>query len=119
EALPQAQQFYEMAGYSFAGPLDGLDLPEVRSTRSLENGTSVLVVQGTVANTSQENKRIPMLRAELLDEAGSVISDWTFSPDISVVAANSEAPFEEVVIDPDPRAENVVVSFVGAETTGQ
>ncbi|MBV6632022.1 MAG: zinc-ribbon domain-containing protein [Alphaproteobacteria bacterium] len=119
DSLPQAQPYYEMLGYSFSGPLDGLDLPEVKSTRELQNGSSVLIVEGKVSNTSAENKRVPELQAELLDASGVTISTWKFTTDVSVVAANGEIPFQETVVDPDPRAENVAVSFVGAEESSQ
>ncbi|MAJ63489.1 MAG: hypothetical protein CL558_09405 [Alphaproteobacteria bacterium] len=112
EALPQSQVVYEALGYNFAGPLEGLELPEVTSTRSLENGSTVLVVEGKVANTSDQNKRLPTLRAELLDADDQVISNWTFTLDLGVVAAGAEVPFTEVLIDPDPRAVRVEVSLV-------
>jgi len=118
EALPQAQPIYEAAGYRFPTPLDGLDLPEVKSSRSLENGTPVLIVEGKVTNSSQESKKLPEMKAELLDKDGRPVGEWFFKIDLGVVAPGGEAPFREVYLDPDPSAVNVSVSFVGGESTG-
>jgi len=111
-ALPQSQVVYKLLGYSFEGPLDGLSLPEVVSTRSLENGSSVLVVEGRVANSSEQNKRLPTLKATLMDAEGVFLYETTFKPDIGVVAAGAEVPFRQVFINPDPRASEVEVSLV-------
>ncbi len=116
ETIPQTQPLYETLGYSFSGPLDGLDLADVRSDRSLENGSSVLVVEGKVTNSSDENKRLPELRAQLLDDRQNLITEWRFSIDLGVVAAGGEAPFREVVIDPDPTAVDIQISFVTDES---
>lgn len=115
ETIPQTQPIYEMLGYSFSGPLDGLNLADIRSDRSLENGSSVLVVEGKVTNSSDQNKRLPTLRAQLLDDRQNLITEWQFSIDLGVVAAGGEAPFREVVIDPDPTAVDIQISFVTDE----
>ena len=65
EMIPQTEPIYETLGYSFSGPLDGLDLADIRSDRSLENGSSVLVVEGKVTNSSDQNKRVPELRESI------------------------------------------------------
>ena len=75
----------------------------------------MLVVEGKITNASDENKRIPELRAELLDANQNTITEWTFTLDIGFVVAGNETAFREVIIDPDPTAVDIQLSFVTAD----
>lgn len=116
-ALPEAKPYYEMLGYHFETELDGLEVIDVTSSRSIQGGDTVLVIEGKVRSSASVAKKIPRLRASLLDRQQSVLQEWEFSVDMGVLAPNSTAPFREQAINPDPNATDVRVELVGAKPT--
>lgn len=113
KTFPQARGFYEMIGYVFEQPLDGLEISDVISTKALEGGSRVLVVQGKVANRAFKPKKVPPLRAALLDQKGLRIIEWTINVEQQMLDPKQETSFREVLIDPDKDATRVVVAFEG------
>ena len=60
----------------------------------LNNDTSVVTIYGKISNISDVNKKIPRLRASLLDSKNNILSSWFFYAEKEVLLPKDTAKFE-------------------------
>lgn len=75
------------------------------------NNVSHLVIAGYVENITDEAQTIPELKVTLLDSNRNVVRDWVFSPKITTVGPNEQAPFETSLPSPPPEARDISITF--------
>lgn len=77
----------------------------------------LLIVEGTVTNKGATTRTVPVLKAELLDKAGSPLTSWTFRPEDALVQPGGSTPFRTQILEPPPGTARVNVNFVPASTS--
>jgi len=88
----------------------------IQSTRepdrtTLESGNELLTVYGRVMNTSQENRRVPPIKAELVDAQGRVVYSWAISPPVSELGPGGSTNFNSAVMDVPRGAQRLRLNF--------
>lgn len=114
--VPETARLYRMAGIPLTVG-QGLEFRQVTRDRRLVDGDHVLVIEGQVVNHTDETRRLPLLRAALLDGQGQVLTEWTFEAASSTVGPGGAARFVTEARDPPREAKNLNLTFV-ARTGG-
>jgi len=112
--VPAAAALYQMAGLGEAPAGATLELRDVRTVRRVVGGKPVVVVEGLVANVSDQPQTVPMLRASLTDAKGTEVENWTFSASASSLPPGGTTGFETTTESP-PREGSILIDFVAAE----
>jgi predicted Zn finger-like uncharacterized protein len=110
--VPEAAQLYRMAGIEVGGAAAGLELRDVTRSRRLVDGSSRLVVEGTVANVSEQARSLPMLKITLYDAAGDALTSWRFAADATRLAPGDTVRFSTSRDDPPDTAREFALTFV-------
>lgn len=111
--LPQAADLYALAGIPVAAAGPALRLSEVALESTRVEGDTVITVRGVVTNISDRKQAVPMLRAQLTDQAGSVLTEWSFEPPRGELDAGASASFETQTRNPPEGAQNLSITFAG------
>ena len=114
EAAPGAVRLYALLGLTVSEVGKGLELRDVKSVRRLVDGESVIIIEGLVANVSEEDRQVPLMRASLLDSDGEELDQWTFSAQAEALPPGGTTAFETSMQNP-PRAGNLSIDFVEPE----
>ncbi len=113
QAFPQTLPAY--AALDLIGPpsSQNLKLEDVAFEVLDENGDKVLIVSGRVVNAGPDLSLLPMLRAELLDQAGQVTTFWTFVATAEVLAPGGDTGFRDIYPDPPVTGDetDILVTF--------
>ncbi|MEM7119792.1 MAG: DUF3426 domain-containing protein [Pseudomonadota bacterium] len=113
QAFPQTLPAY--AALDLVGPPSShnLKLEDVAFEVIDENGDKVLIVSGRVVNAGPDLSLLPMLRAELLDQAGQVTTFWTFVATAEVLAPGGDTGFRDIYPDPPVTGDetDILVTF--------
>ncbi len=112
---PPAALFYQTIGVPVDPPGVGLELQNISSKPSLENGVMVLLIDGQILNSSDRPRPVPNLRAELRSAGGKPLQTWTSAPSSTQILPGEIATFHFADRDPGSVVE-VHVTFEGAPT---
>ena len=112
--FPQLADVYALIGVPVAasGPL--LKLSDVQLESDQVDGEIVITVRGVVTNISDRKQTLPMLRAQLVDSAGEVLTEWTFAPPQGELDASGSVSFLTDTRNPPEGAQNLNITFVGS-----
>ena len=110
-----AGQLYSLIGFPVANPYDGLEIGAPALVQEREDGSTVLVVSGEIANTSTEVREVPRLRVALLNVRGNEITDWSFTATATQLAPGDATSFTTRYRDPPANARRVEVTFAAPE----
>jgi predicted Zn finger-like uncharacterized protein len=113
--VPEAAQLYRMAGVEVGGAASGLELRDVSRSRRLVDGSSRLVIEGTVANVGGRPRDLPMLEITLYDAAGDRLTSWRFAADAARLGPGDTAGFTTSRDDPPDTAREFALTFVEPE----
>ncbi len=111
-ALPEAARFYDLFGIGAEAPGQGLALQEVTSVRRTFDGQRRLIIEGVVANVSQNARPVPTLRASLHDAAGQELAAWYFSTDVKSLSPGERTTFSTLAQSPPDGATELTINFV-------
>lgn len=93
--VPAAGDLYRRIGLAVeAPPGEGLELREIKSARRLIDGQRVVVIEGLVANVSDQPRNVPRLRASVTDNSGAQVDEWVFSAKASNLPPGGVTEFE-------------------------
>ena len=106
---------FEMVGLPVVRVGEGLDIRIVSNTQEVENSRRILVIVGEVVNISEQVRRVPKLRASLLDVREREIFSWVFAASKSELEPGQQAEFETRVPEPPANARNLSVNFFEAK----
>ncbi|MDE0203385.1 MAG: zinc-ribbon domain-containing protein [Rhodospirillaceae bacterium] len=110
---PGTVSIYDAVGLPIQAPqAQGLRIVDVQSERVKEGDRIILLVRGAVENTTEKGRRLPPLRAVLVDEAGSALHEWPVAALARVLGDGQSTPFESWLEDPPEGAAKVSVGFV-------
>ena len=109
--VPEMTRLYDLVGLKDEAFELGLELRDVKSVRRLVDGERVVVVEGLVVNLSNEDRRVPPLRASVTDAEGVELDRWTFEAASASLPPGGSTRFETVAKNP-PRKGNLAIDFV-------
>ena len=88
----------------------GIDILNHSSHYEIQDGTTVLVIEGEVVNTSDEPKLLPLFQVSLHDGGQRPILEWVFETDVRELAPNETVSFITHTDNPPERARNIWIS---------
>jgi len=115
---PGAVDIYAMVGLGGDELGAGLDIRNVKSSREVDGGVDVLVVRGVVANISEEDRQVPMIRVSLFDGGGEEIQHVVAAPVKSRLPGGATVGFRAQLAEPSPLARRLEVTFSADKKDG-
>lgn len=110
---PPAVQLYELFNIDVVPPPGyGLRIEVGEQSRSVEEGTPVLVVKGTISNVSDRPRRVVHIQGTMFDAAGRPAQTWEFAPKKELLSAHESIAFETMVKNPTPAATRFELNFL-------
>jgi len=107
--VPTLAGFYRLVGLEVN--LRGLDFGPIETLREMADGQPVLVVEGSLANTSGTARQVPALRFALRDADAQELYAWSVDPRATVIAAGDRLRFRTRLVAPPERAADLQVRF--------
>lgn len=107
--VPQTASLFSAVGLSVN--LRGLSFDNVKTSIEGQDGVTVLVVEGTIANLTRQPLDVPRLRFAVRNAAGYEVYAWTALPTEPVLAPGDRAPFRSRLASPPTDAQDIIVRF--------
>lgn len=108
--MPDLAGLFTLAGFDVN--LRGLEFRDLRSFRELEDGTIVLVIEGTIENISREPMHVPAIRLALRSEDAQEIYAWVMEPRLRRLDVGGTTRFRTRLSAPPDPAADIQVRFV-------
>jgi predicted Zn finger-like uncharacterized protein len=107
--LPQTASLYARIGLPVN--LRGLAFENIKTTRDIEDGVPILIVEGEVVGTTGRHTEVPRLRFAVTDNTGKEIYAWTARPAKTLLPPDEVLPFRSRLASPPAEASGVTVRF--------
>ncbi|MGJ8536268.1 MAG: MJ0042-type zinc finger domain-containing protein [Parasphingopyxis sp.] len=106
-----------LSGFGGSAADSALDVQLVRSPerRTLASGHELLSISGRIVNMTDEEQRVPDIRAELRNAQGAVVYDWTIQAPQTSLPPREMVEFNSAEIDIPRNAEELNLKFVPFE----
>ncbi|MBP2303279.1 zinc-ribbon domain-containing protein [Azospirillum picis] len=118
---PAAALLYETVGLPVEPPGAGLELRNIHSGQTLENGKAVLQLSGEVVNSTGDERELPPLYAVTIGADHKPLRSWALHLSDKVLAPGATATFQHSQPDPGPVTE-LTITFAtppaGADAGG-
>jgi predicted Zn finger-like uncharacterized protein len=115
--MPDLAGLYAAIG--FPVNLRGLEFRDVKTTREMQDGIPVLVIQGKVVNVAKHPVEIPRVRLAVLGSDGQELYSWTTLLQRSILGDDEKVAFRSRLASPPPNGQKVLVRFLTrADLTG-
>jgi predicted Zn finger-like uncharacterized protein len=108
--FPQTASLYAAIGLPVN--LRGLFFEDVKSRNDVEDGTSVLVIEGTIVNLTTRTLDVPRLRFALRNASGHEVYAWTAQPAKPTIGSGNGLPFRARLASPPADGRDVIVRFL-------
>jgi predicted Zn finger-like uncharacterized protein len=108
--LPQTASFYSMLHLPVN--LRGLSFDGVTTTAEQHEGVPILVVGGSIVNTTSRLVDVPRLKFAVRNAANEEIYSWTAVPPRTSLPPGEAVSFRSRLASPPPEAHDVLVRFV-------
>lgn len=108
--FPQTASLYAALGLPVN--LRGLFFQDVKSRNEIEDGASVLVIEGTIVNLTTRTLDVPRLRFALRNASGHEVYAWTAQPARSTLGSGNGLPFRARLASPPPDGRDAIVRFL-------
>ena len=92
--------------------LRGLEFREVKTTREMQDGIPVLVIEGEVVNVVRHAVEVPRVRLAVLGPNGQELYSWTALLQRSILADSEKVSFRSRLASPPPEGREVLVRFL-------
>lgn len=110
QAWPQSIVAYETLHIPLGVAGEGFDLRDVTSQR--RDDARVLVIEGTLINTTPDVKAVPALKAIVsAKDRPQALKEWVFAPQVGPLEGGAAGGFRVELADLPPAAINLVVTF--------
>ena len=107
--LPQTASLYAAVGLPVN--LRGLDFKGVQTTSNQNDGTGILVVEGSIVNSTSRKIDLPRLYFSVRDERGLEIYNWTAPAPKPALGPGEALPFRSRLASPPPETYRVTIRF--------
>ena len=111
-AVPEASRFYDLFGGAGEPAGQGLAIQNVKTVQRTFDSEKRLLIEGVVANISESDRPVPMLRASLHDDNGAELTAWVFSADLTRLSPGQTASFSTLAQSPPEGATELTIDFV-------
>jgi predicted Zn finger-like uncharacterized protein len=111
--LPQTASLFAAIGLPVN--LRQLDFADVRISRQVENGATILLVDGKIVSKAAKPLDVPRLRFAARNAAGQELYTWTARPERSILPAGESMEFHTSLAKPPADAADVMVRFFNAQ----
>lgn len=108
--FPQTASLYAALGLPVN--LRGLFFQDVKSRDEIEDGASVLVIEGTIVNLTTRTLDVPRLRFGLRNASGHEVYAWTAQPAKPTLGSGNGLPFRARLASPPADGRDVIVRFL-------
>ncbi len=85
----------------------GIDIRNYSYHYEIQDGTTVLVIEGEVVNLTDEPKLLPLFQVSLRDAGQRPILDWVFQTDLRELEPHQASPFVTHTDNPPERAHDI------------
>ena len=107
--LPQTASLYAAVGLPVN--LRGLDFTDVQTTSTQNDGIAILVVEGSIVNSTSRKIDVPRLNFSVRNERGLEIYNWAAPAPKPALQPGETLPFRSRLASPPPEMHRVVVRF--------
>lgn len=108
--IPDIAGLYAAAGLPVN--LRGLEFRSVRTASEIQDGISVLVIEGEVVNITKHAVEVPRVRLSVLGTGGHELYSWTTLLPRSTLSEDEKVPFRSRLASPPPDGREVLVRFL-------
>lgn len=115
--LPQTASLFAAIGLPVN--LRNLKFENVRISKEIQDGASVLIVQGTIVSNSSKAVEVPRLRFAARNATGQEVYVWTEAPARSLLGPEERLPFRSQISASTGDASEVMVRFVTPQDSGE
>lgn len=111
--LPQTASLFSAIGLPVN--LRNLKFENVRITKEGQDGINVLIIEGTIASTSNKPAEVPRLRFAARNASGQEVYTWTALPSRSILGPGESLDFNSRLASPPADASDVMVRFFNSQ----
>jgi hypothetical protein len=111
--LPQTASLFSAIGLPVN--LRHLQFEDVKITKDVQDGATILVVQGAIVSTGNSPTEVPRLRFSVRNVSGQEIYTWTALPSRSILEPGARLDFHSRLASPPAEATDVLVRFFNAQ----
>jgi predicted Zn finger-like uncharacterized protein len=108
---PESERLYAALGIAGPATSAGLELRKVSWKRDMADNVPLLAIQGEVANTSQNVRSVPKIRAAIVGKDGQELRSWVFAPPKLNLVPGESVPFQTELKNPPEGAERLTMIF--------
>ncbi len=108
-ALPQSAALYKMVGLPVN--LRGVNIANVTSKISIEQGTPQLTVEGEITNITHKTEKLARLRLAIRSDNGTEMYSWKATLDKPVLEPGETMKFKRKLSAPPEDGHDVIVRF--------
>lgn len=110
--LPQTASLFAAIGLPVN--LRNLKFDNVHITKEMQDGATILMIEGGIVSTSNKAVEVPRLRFAARDSGGQEIYSWMAKPERSILGPGESLKFQSRLASPPADATDVMVRFFTA-----
>jgi predicted Zn finger-like uncharacterized protein len=108
--LPHTASLFRMVGLPVN--LRGLDFSDIRASKDVHDGVTVLIIEGTIENATESAVSVPRLRFALRNAAMAELLSWTAPPEQGTLGPGEALPFRSRLAMPPADGNDILVRFL-------
>jgi predicted Zn finger-like uncharacterized protein len=109
-AAPELASLYAAIG--FRVNLRGLDFQNISTKQEIQDGITVLAIEGEVVNVASRAVELPRVRLSVLGDNGLEIYSWTALLPRSILYPHERVPFKSRLASPPAAGKEIMVRFL-------
>jgi predicted Zn finger-like uncharacterized protein len=109
-AAPEMAKLYAAIG--FPVNLRGLEFQNVQTRQEIQDGVTVLVIEGEVGNVVSRAVELPRVRLAVIGENGAELYSWTALLPRSILYPHERVPFRSRLASPPAAGKEIVIRFL-------
>ncbi|MDP6926497.1 MAG: hypothetical protein QGG84_05370, partial [Rhodospirillales bacterium] len=109
--VPPVNAFYDLIGLRVLIPGEGLEIQNSKPIRETRDGKEVVVVNGVIANVTDEMQPVPLILAQAIDAGEQIVQTKTVSPTKSELAPGKKFNYSIIFEKLVPTARYINVTF--------
>jgi predicted Zn finger-like uncharacterized protein len=109
-AAPELANLYAAIGLPVN--LRGLEFQNIRTRQEIQDGITVLAIEGEVENIANRAVELPRVRLSVLGDNGAEIYSWTALLPRSILYPHERVPFKSRLASPPAAGKEIMVRFL-------
>jgi predicted Zn finger-like uncharacterized protein len=109
-AAPEMASLYAAIG--FPVNLRGLEFQNIRTRQEIQDGITVLSIEGDVENVVSRAVELPRVRLAVIGDNGNEIYSWTALLPRSILYPHERVPFKSRLASPPAEGKEIMVRFL-------